>query len=514
MSALIAPEEIADLLAGFLAEHPKAVLVEEGKLLFEFSRARYSATVERERCLLQVWSEEANIVRRITAAEVKGGILKLTAVRFGQAKPARLEICAEAERRSLSALRAMRAAYQRTLERALLLQFPGWTLERLTTSADLENSFGAVCTRGVLRRGQERIAVVGCGDGEAQASIDNSVAVGILWLDHCRQQLAAKAHVSTLALFVPEGRAQSAQLRLSHLHREAARWRLFALAERSEQVAELELSTELNLSTHLVHCFSREQGLERFARSVACMAQLCPEAAAVALSTTAVAFRFHGLEFARALMEPDQHFRLGERIVFGAAPAEYELTDESEPLLRQLIERLRQKRGGRDRNHPFYRLQPERWLQSVIERDLSLLDSRLDPRQFYAQVPAFAASDRAVIDLLCVTRESRLAVVELKAAEDFHLPVQGLDYWARVRWHHRRGEITSSGYFAGRELSPLDPLLILAAPALHVHPSTATMLRYVSPELEWKLAGLDERWRDGIRVVFSKGPEMAQSVSV
>ena len=28
------------------------------------------------------------------------------------------------------------------------------------------------------------------------------------------------------------------------------------------------------------------------------------------------------------------------------------------------------------------------------------------------------------------------------------------------------------------------------------------MLRYFSPELEWKLLALDERWRDGIRVVF------------
>jgi hypothetical protein len=32
-----------------------------------------------------------------------------------------------------------------------------------------------------LRRGQERIAVVGCGEGESQSTIDNSVAVAVLW---------------------------------------------------------------------------------------------------------------------------------------------------------------------------------------------------------------------------------------------------------------------------------------------------------------------------------------------
>src|ERR1035441_10682848 len=113
-------------------------------------------------------------------------------------------------------------------------------------------------------------------------------------------------------------------------------------------------------------------------------------------------------------------------------------------------------------------------------------------------VMRWAPKGRAVIDLLGITRDGRLAVIELKAAEDFHLPVQGLDYWARVRWHHRRGDFQRAGYFPGRILSERDPILILAAPALHVHTTTATMLRYFSPELEWKLIGLDERWRDGI----------------
>jgi hypothetical protein len=509
VSAPQTPGEIADLVSGYISEHPGAVVVEDGKMLFDFATARYSAAPERDRCVLQIWSEEGNIVRRATSAEIKNGILKVSVLRFGQTKPSRMEICAQAERRSPSTLKAMRAAYQRTLERGLTCMFPGWTLERITTSADLEHSFGGVCARGLLRRGTQRIAVAGCGEGESQSTIDNSVAVAVLWLNYCREHLAASSHTASLALFVPEGRAATAQLRLSHLDREAAQWRLFALDERTEQCEELDLASELNLSTHLVHCFNRQQTLERFACSIARMSALCPhfEAESVALSSSVVSFRFHGLEFARATLEPDRHFRIAERVVFGASPAEYEWNDDTEPLLVKLIERLRLKRAGRDHVHPFYRLQPERWLQSVVEHDLSLIDSRLDPTLFYPQVPAFTASDRAVIDLLGITRDGRLAVIELKAAEDFHLPVQGLDYWARVRQHHRRGDFQRSGYFPGRILSERDPILILAAPALHVHPSTATMLRYFSPELEWTLAALDERWRDGIRVVFRKQKE-------
>ena len=85
--------------------------------------------------------------------------------------------------------------------------------------------------------------------------------------------------------------------------------------------------------------------------------------------------------------------------------------------------------------------------------DVSVIDERWSLRTPYSQVPAFSASDRAMLDVLTVTHEGRLAVVELKADEDIHLPLQGLDYWSRVEWHHSRGEFPRFGYFADRELS-------------------------------------------------------------
>jgi hypothetical protein len=97
-------------------------------------------------------------------------------------------------------------------------------------------------------------------------------------------------------------------------------------------------------------------------------------------------------------------------------------------------------------------------------------------------------------------------VVELKADEDIHLPLQGLDYWSRVAWHHARGEFQRFGYFPLRELSPAQPLLFLVAPALHVHPSADTLLHYLSPQIQWELLGIDERWRQGVKIVFRKRP--------
>jgi len=46
------------------------------------------------------------------------------------------------------------------------------------------------------------------------------------------------------------------------------------------------------------------------------------------------------------------------------------------------------------------------------------------------------------------------------------------------------------------------------APALHVHPATDVLLRYISSEIDWEFVGIDERWREGVKVVFRKRPEV------
>jgi hypothetical protein len=111
-----------------------------------------------------------------------------------------------------------------------------------------------------------------------------------------------------------------------------------------------------------------------------------------------------------------------------------------------------------------------------------------------------------MIDVLTCTLDGRLAILELKADEDIHLPLQGLDYWARVRWHHQNGDFLRNGYFAGHELSAAPPLLYLVAPALRTHPSTDVLLRYLSPRIEWSVVQVDERWREAVRVVNRKHP--------
>jgi len=154
-------------------------------------------------------------------------------------------------------------------------------------------------------------------------------------------------------------------------------------------------------------------------------------------------------------------------------------------------------------------------LESRLRTALADLLPELRGDLVYNQVPALSSGDRGMLDLLALDRNARLVVLELKADEDLHLPLQALDYWMRVRALNADRQpaagttaplsaFTRSGYFPGVEISPLPPRLILAAPALRIHPANETVLRYLSPQIEWELIAIAEHWRRELKVVFRK----------
>ena len=124
-----------------------------------------------------------------------------------------------------------------------------------------------------------------------------------------------------------------------------------------------------------------------------------------------------------------------------------------------------------------------------------------------------------MLDLLTLDRNGRLAVIELKADEDLHLPLQALDYWIRVRALNddravRRGRrpgrcrpSSARAILPALRFRRLPPRLLLAAPALRIHPANEPVLRYFSPQVEWELIALTEHWRRELKVVFRKRSE-------
>ena len=527
------PQQIAAALEEFLAEHQKAVVLEDGKVLFDMRAAKYSLITEHGRCALQLWNEERNIVRRVSRTAERTGMLRLTTHRFGQTRPGSLELLVDQDRRTPSTREATRVQYLRTLERGMLRgrslrgedsDWGDWKPDGFRTAMDLEKSFGPAYARGSLVQGEQAWAVIGVNSAETQTTVDGILTLGVLWLAHCREHSGGRRLYRGLRLILPRGMATLTASRLTWMNADAAQWELWEFDEQTEEMEQRDAADHGNVSTRLVQAPNEPATRERFAEATERVLALVPEEMRAVVerrvrSGSELAFLLHGLEFARVRMGyAGARFNRVQEVTFGAGASETPLTEENAGELRGLVARLfaRRAAGARratpDARDPLYRMQPERWLESVLRRDVTAIDERLDAAHVYTQVPAFAAADRGMLDLLSVDKDGRLAVIELKADDDLHLALQGLDYWVRVRWHHQQnpdrmsglGEFQRHGYFGGVRLAEGAPRLYLVAPALRVHPATEVVLRYLSPRVEWELVALGERWREQVKVVWRK----------
>lgn len=444
--------------------------------------------------LLHLWSEACNLTRRVLAIEEDSEErLIFTVLRFGRRKPSRLEL------RRLDFERGPRALSRENfcsrLAGVLAQKFPDEQLESLSVAADLEHSLSGSYARGILRRGPLRWAVLAVPDGETPASAENSLAFGLLWLERVRQSPRGGA-VAGLRLILARETSGAVAHRLAALDSRLA-VELYERDMARETLERIDPRSAANLRSWLVPARDSESlvaqalpALEPILAKVSAAITLHP-----LMETREVWLRFRGLAFAR--------WKEG-RVYVGLDGAQEELTAAAQPALGRLLKRLELHRNPLASNarHALYRAQPERWLESLVRSDPTAVDAALHPEFLYAQVFAGSAAGRGIIDLLGVTRAGRLAILELKAGEHIHLPLQAADYWLRVRGQQQKGELGRYGYFCGIELQPDPPLVYLVAPALRFHPSTDTLLRFLSPEIEVRRVGLAETWRRGLRVAL------------
>ena len=543
-------QAIVQAFKGYLAEHPGAELLEGGVPLFCLSEAKYTLEQHGDRVVLHLWSEQANLVRRICSASRRGKTLRLMAQRFGQTAPQPMELAAGSVDHAIGDRGESRQRFLRVVERVVAREFPEWRVEGLRAAMDLEHSFGPAYIRGLMIKGQQAWALIAADQNETPATLEGILTLGILWMVQCREQSGGRLLVQGLRMILPAGTAATALSRVAWLDRRIAQYEVYELDSVTELLTLGDPNDRGNLRTRLIRAPDEVAATapeSRFAGAIPQVLALLPEetgqgeggrpAAAhrkhrltgsnplgfeIRLRSSAeLAFLRHGLEFARIRSSySGQSFNRALEVTVGSGSRETLLTQGNQEELRAMVAELFARRTtranntpGSNRRDPLFRLQPERWLESLLRANLPALDPALAPDPVYVQVPAVAgASDRGMLDLLAVTETHRLAVIEVKAEEDLHLALQGLDYWIRVRDHHLAnvdpatglGDLQQHGYFPQTRLSADSPLLYLVAPALRIHPATETILRHFDPRVRWTLIALDERWRARIRPVWRK----------
>jgi hypothetical protein len=489
-------EDLKETIELFLLEHSRPLLSEPGHNVVDMAGSSYSLSLQYDKLLWHVWSESSNLVRQITGIHKQSpGRLELRYQRFGKGPAGTLVLADSRARPEQLDRRSRRTQYLRELQRWLSQLFPQWKVEELTTEPDLARSFSGRYARGVIARGNQAWALIGSGDQEDPSGADDILAYGLIWLDWLRERNHSPV-IEGLKIFLPRGCAETTAARLAWMNPKAAKWELYETSHEIGASPVLRDAADFgNLKTSLP-CLSEPPNVSQ-ARAIGsiAVASLSPHIEARTDADGACSWSLRGIPFAR---------ETSQGVVFGLGRAETVLEAETAESLRRLVQKIDRYRAANspDVKHPLYRLQPERWMESALRQELDRIEFELAGSAIYEQVPTVSGTVRGVLDLLAANAAGRLVVMELKASEDMQLPLQALDYWMRVHWHHQRGELKREGYFRGRTLSLQTPLLLLVSPALQFHPAVETVMRYLSPGIEAVCVGLNENWREKVQVVF------------
>jgi hypothetical protein len=480
-------DRIADVIRAFIARSRRPVLVEPGCDPIPLSPECHNIECRSDTVMLEAWSEQRNLSRRITGIESQDRArLALVVERFGKKSGILILIDEEAPRGAETGRRLSRLTFRERFRCALKRRFCGWRIAELTMEADLAHTLSPNFPRALVRKGLSGWAAIGAGH-DAETVLTH----GLIWLDYLRVR-ERRLTIEGLLLYVPAGRERTTCLRLRWMDPRAARYEVLAFTPDGYEDV-VDLRDHGNLETRVEPC--REgPSLSAEVDSYVHRLRAVRGVESIARADGSLSLRVRGLEFARVSEN---------KLLWGLETKRPARTSNLGEIV-QMAEHLNRLRTEdcADRAHPLYQRNPEAWLESQVRANLRELDSRLRPAPVYGQVPQFTAGERDVIDLLGVEGDGRLSVIELKANEDVHLPMQALDYWIRVRWHAERGDFGANGYFRGTALRRDPPRLLLAGPALEFHPTNEKVLRYFAPEIDVERVGVGLEWRDHLKVMF------------
>ena len=477
----------------FLTACKRPAVSEPGEKPVPLDEGSYTLAIHGPTCVLHAWGTEGNIVRRISSIKRETRErMDLRARRFGKGEALLVLV----DRSRVGDRLSRRVEQEQFLEyfrRLLAREFHSWSLPQLSCAADLEHSLSPLFVRGLLSRGQQAWAVIGASRSIGQGACDQILSFALIWLDLLRQRTHRQV-LCGLKIFLPHLHSTTTANRLAFLNQASVGFELYEF-DRRGNLTRIDERDYGNLSTELPPGSPIPTPAEPVARWVSELLAN-PDVDAITRPDGLISLKIRGVGFALA----------GKGVMTYGLEQQRPVVPHKFPEVVALAKHLAHFRspGAADPENPLYRKYPERWLESVARRRLSTLDSTLHREPLYSQVPAVAGIERGIIDLLACDQRGRLAVIELKVGEDIHLPLQGLDYWMRVKWHLDRDEIASKGYFPGIGLLDASPRLLLVSPAFHFHPTTEVILRYFSPDVPVERIGLGADWRRDLTVVFRK----------
>ena len=469
-------------------------LFEDDRTLAKIDADHSTAEFSYGKLILSCWGDGWSRSWRVISCEISPGRLTLEC-----AKQMGLKRCALTLSRGAGVRQAAQARkeFARKLAAMIEANLPGIRVEKAVTARNDRRHLSGVHARLVIRDRGKRLAGIGVTESELPPNVDAALAAGLTWLDELRRRSGS---VDGLMIFAP--RCDTIAIRLTGIS-SATKVSLFRIDETKGTIESVspfdqgDLNDSFRKAARRAHWPRPGMLPPDCAMLVESVRRLAPDQIEAHHRGPWVSLSIRGLEVARVWINR-------RRVEFGIGEARLKLDHRNEQELDRLIQETISRRRPESelRNEMIFRFQPERWLESIISRDVTALDSTLDPSFVYSQVPTYRGEQRTFIDLLAVTREGRLVVMELKVSEETEFPFQALDYWLRVEWHRSRGDFHRRGYFEGLSLIDAPPLLYLVAPLFRFHETTKLIAASIHERVPVYRIGINEDWRRGVRVLL------------
>ena len=494
-------ESAFEQIAALFRQHAEWLYVSSDGTTQSLRSDELDIAISHEKLVLSCWTEKGNRLWRIVNWHWNGQSLALHASRKMGAELSLIELIPRASAKSVVAtIRAARQVRCERVGRLAAASQAATVIERLTLSRGARPGQPGRYAQILLRRKHERVAVTGPVVSIQPASVDAFLSSTLLWFRRTSDRIKPP-HVQQLWLIVSPELLKPLLYRVALL-RSGLRniIRVFTVDDDLTLLTEVSCPTKDELWKKKLARFPPVAAATVTELTSAIIAE-APGAIDVVHARHGETLRYFGLPFARV------RSLLGtQRAWFGIDRSHRRLVEESTwNDWQYLLCDLREHRSAAafDHRHAFYRAAPEAWLESLLRRDITMLDPGLIIAPLHAQFRTARGARLGIrpIDLLALRQDGRLVVIELKVSEDREHVLQGADYWRRVQAHRRRGHITRAKLFGNRTIRDEAPLVYLVAPTLRVHPSFQTLASCISHDIEIYRFDINEDWRSGVRVM-------------
>lgn len=481
--------EEPDGLITLIAAHFEWLAVRDSGRTLPLRNDEIEIVHEGNKTLFGFTDEKGFSMRRVVSFDMDGDELCLElSGKFGKENES-LRLIPRTSAAELSAnIELARLEKANEAARIIIDSFPGYKVERI----QLNTSNGRLAQ--IFIRGRDKLPIGVMYDVTAALTHETILTSAIKWLDKIR--IRKKDPITEIWIAAEKRQAGNLQ-KLLALLRPAVTGSISiveivrsgetpsAKVRRQFRIPELwrEKPKKLSIPSEIIQSRTARQIID-----------IEPNAIDVVFSKRGETLRYKGLPFARV-----RRLMGSERAWFGVERARKPLMRENWTALEQLISELSVARSATtiNRRHELFRLASEAWLESILRRNIKLLDANLELAPIYNQF----RSSNDKIDLLAIRKDGRLVVIELKTSPDRESVFQAADYWRKIELQRRRGILSEARLFGDKEIIDKPLLVYMAAPALSFHRDWEYFAKLLSPEIELWRWELHENWRREIKVI-------------